>query len=513
MGVLDNLNIIKSCKEDIKQAIADKGVDMTNVAFTEYATKISEIQTGGDYLDIRANMSTYYSTAESVPNHAFVYCNSLQSVNLPMCSFLGSSAFQNCSSLQSVNLPMCSFLGNNAFADCNSLQSVNLPMCSSVGGYVFDSCSSLTEINLPLCSIIENGVFYDCSKLSSVNLPNCISVGGSTFANCSSLTEINLPMCGYVGYNAFANCSSLTEVNLPICNLINDRAFFRCSSLNELDLRAIYMCDLSKSTAFSGTPFASGNGSIYVHVAHLSKFQNATNWTYFSKCLVGVGDPDKPLLSYDNGRVYGDTRVLYSNYSTFLSISKSNITSIDLPMCSHLLSDYMFANCLSLSTINLPNCVSIPFSCFSSCSSLTSVDLPKCEYVDNGGFLWCFNLSSVNLPMCSFLGSSAFDRCNNLTSVNLPICEYIGSNAFQGCSSLTEVNLPMCSYMGFNAFFNCLNISRMTVGTSISEVCVISQQAIPRTDKLESIFVPMSLVDAYKSAPIWSNFASKIYGI
>ena len=39
MAVIDNLNIIKSCKEDIKQAIINKGVDMTGVSLEGYATK------------------------------------------------------------------------------------------------------------------------------------------------------------------------------------------------------------------------------------------------------------------------------------------------------------------------------------------------------------------------------------------------------------------------------------------------------------------------------------------
>lgn len=38
------LNTVKS---SIKSAIASKGIDMTNVPFTEYASKIDEIETGG----------------------------------------------------------------------------------------------------------------------------------------------------------------------------------------------------------------------------------------------------------------------------------------------------------------------------------------------------------------------------------------------------------------------------------------------------------------------------------
>ena len=109
MSVLDNLNRIKSCKDDIKQALTDRGVDMTNVAFTEYATKISEIQTGGgsgDYVELRNSLTTYSnSNLTEVPDYTFAGCADLTTVNLPNCTCVDSYAFYNTDSLTTVNLP------------------------------------------------------------------------------------------------------------------------------------------------------------------------------------------------------------------------------------------------------------------------------------------------------------------------------------------------------------------------------------------------------------------------
>jgi hypothetical protein len=41
---MDNLIAIENCKEDIKTALINKGVDMTGVAFTGYAEKINALQ-------------------------------------------------------------------------------------------------------------------------------------------------------------------------------------------------------------------------------------------------------------------------------------------------------------------------------------------------------------------------------------------------------------------------------------------------------------------------------------
>lgn len=44
MSLIDNLNVINTCKEDIRTALIDKGIDMTNVAFSDYAEKIASLQ-------------------------------------------------------------------------------------------------------------------------------------------------------------------------------------------------------------------------------------------------------------------------------------------------------------------------------------------------------------------------------------------------------------------------------------------------------------------------------------
>ena len=44
MSLIDNLNAIENCKNDIKSALINKGVDMTDVAFSGYAEKINALQ-------------------------------------------------------------------------------------------------------------------------------------------------------------------------------------------------------------------------------------------------------------------------------------------------------------------------------------------------------------------------------------------------------------------------------------------------------------------------------------
>ena len=124
-------------------------------------------------------------------------------------------------------------------------------------------------------------------------------------------------------------------------------------------------------------------------------------------------------------------------------------------------------------------------------------------------------LQTVNLPNCISVGENAFAFCSNLSSVYLPNCEYIGSSVFYICSSLTQVNLPMCSYIGRGAFGYCTSLSIITIGyssvCSLNNLGAFSNTQI--TSSTGSIYVPTSLVDAYKSAPNWSYFSTQIFPI
>ena len=86
-------------------------------------------------------------------------------------------------------------IGQYAFHYCNSLTSVNFPVCTDIGKYAFYVCNNLTSVNFPVCTIIGYSAFYACNKLTSVNFPVCTNICGNAFAYCNSLTSVNFPVC------------------------------------------------------------------------------------------------------------------------------------------------------------------------------------------------------------------------------------------------------------------------------------------------------------------------------
>ena len=132
---------------------------------------------------------------------------------------------------------------------------------------------------------------------------------------------------------------------------------------------------------------------------------------------------------------------------------------------------------------------------FYNCRSLTSVSFPVCTSIGGYAFNGCINLASVNFPACTSIASQAFRYCSSLTSANFPICANIGSSAFGGCSKLASLTLgasSVCTLYNSNVF----------TGTPISVSTYIGNYG--------SIYVPASLVNAYKSATNWTRYSSRI---
>ena len=202
MTIKDNLNQINTYKTDIKNAIINKGISMTGVPLSGYASKITEIS--GDYIDVRNKLGdNYYSTITSIPAYTFVGSYNLQSISLPNCTTIGSSASTDCYNLSKgglsfVSLPKCKSVYFEAFYYCRSIYYADLPVCTHIGSYAFTQADKMSYVNIPQCTLIRSYVFQNCKKLKTISLSQVTSVtkldNSNAFYNCKSLTSIYVPM-------------------------------------------------------------------------------------------------------------------------------------------------------------------------------------------------------------------------------------------------------------------------------------------------------------------------------
>ena len=200
-----------------------------------------------------------------------------------------------------------------------------------------------------------------------------------------------------------------------------------------------------------------------------------------------------------------------SNSASFVGISvyanRKNIQTVYLPNCLYVDAD-AFGSCTSLYSVELPICKYLYNVAFGSCYSLQSISIPNCEYLGYQVFRYCSNLTKIDLPNLISTSGSPFIGCINLSEISIPNCKYLGNYVFQECSALTKLVLPKCSYLGNGVFFKCINLSEVII--EYSSVCEIGSNNLNWTG---NIYVPASLVDAYKSATNWSQYSDRIFPI
>ena len=163
---------------------------------------------------------------------------------------------------------------------------------------------------------------------------------------------------------------------------------------------------------------------------------------------------------------------------------------------------------------NISNSASFVYSSAYEYKDVQTVDLPNCLYVGNKAFYYCTGLTTVNLPSCTDLYASAFKSCWNLSYISLPNATRLSIYCLANCSVLQTISLPKCSYLNKYAFWSCYNLNTIYMGIELSTVAsMVSRNALLDCSALQSIYVPASLVDAYKSAPNWSYFSNQIFPI
>ena len=222
--------------------------------------------------------------------------------------------------------------------------------------------------------------------------------------------------------------------------------------------------------------------------------------------------------------------------------SCSSLTSITIPESVTSIGYSAFVGCESLTSIVIPDSVTwIGGSAFHGCSSLTSITIPdSVTWIDWGAFHGCSSLTSITIPdSVTSIGEGAFVSCSSLTSIVIPdSVTSIGVSAFAGCTSLISITIPdSVTSIGNGAFQYCESLTSVTIGDSVTSIgdwafsdctsltSVYCKPTIPPTlgnmnyvfnnnASGRKIYVPASdddsIVNAYKTADYWSDYASAI---
>jgi hypothetical protein len=200
----------------------------------------------------------------------------------------------------------------------------------------------------------------------------------------------------------------------------------------------------------------------------------------------------------------------------------SSLTSVNIPKVTSI-GSYAFQHCTALQSIDLFNLTKLEASVFNGCTSITSIDAPNVTTVGTRAFYNCKNATNINLPNATSLADYAFYYCNSLASIALPQVSSMTNYVFQYCENLKSVDLPKVQRIYGYDFASCYRLERLILrsetmttlaGTNAFDKCYHLHGTVnaiynPNGDKDGYIYVPRALVDSYKGATNWSNFATQ----
>lgn len=508
------------------------------------------------------------SSLEEIGYNAFCNCPSIETINwsnLTSLKTIASGSFysewdKKYALLTNIDLSATKVetIGDNAFENIRALESIKFPSTlKRIGNYAFQYQSNLNNIDLSNTQVTElgNNVFESCSNLQSVSLPTCLKkIGSRTFAGASSSLQINLSNVEIIGDNAFKD-RYLYEVDLSSATSIGLNAF---TSDLVVTINSSTPANIKPNSFTKGTRFYVTTDAYDTFCTTLIWSNWANNISMFNIDADGVkwmyrylSDTESMCITSASG--YGQN-VTVPNYVSYKNsnvpvthlenaFNGANISSITLPTTLTNIGNNAFSS-TKLQSIEIPASVtSIGDYAFYYCKNLVSVTFaPNSALQTIGNYAFASNeytyedgsesqLTSIELPASvTSIGDGAFQYCRKLNTVTFEAnsqLEAIGSNAFRGCYKITEFDLSKVKTIGSYAFYGVnlasIDLSSATAvgnnafsGGDAGEPFFTINNTTPATIESKafptnSIFlVPGTSVNTYRTANIWSNYASRI---
>lgn len=226
MAIVDKLDYLLETKNQIKEAIKEKGVEVEdNISFRNYANKIRQLEKVSNCI-----------TENTINNMENIFLKIFKSLPKDIGFFLSKvnmtstiNMFSDCVNLIELDLSGFNTSNvtqmNNMFYNCSNLVEINLSSFDTTNvthmSSMFKNCPNLIELNLSSFDTSRvtdmTQMFYGCENLVTVNgILNCdkTSNTNSFISGCINLETIYIKNFNTPRNNNFSDCVKLSHESL-----------------------------------------------------------------------------------------------------------------------------------------------------------------------------------------------------------------------------------------------------------------------------------------------------------
>ena len=427
-------------------------------------TYVSSSTLDNDKVDKEKLTYAYFPYATSMDSNLFSDYSKLVAISAPSLTTLPMYFLQNCNQLASASFPAVTRVEDYAFQSCYQLNRIDLPSCTDVSYNAFMSFNGDIHFAAANESAIKKTKWYqnmgEGYSRAYFDLYASESGGGGGSVYCTEVTTMTSSTMSDEGYSDISSKNGIKYAYVAAATTLDSGAFEMCNNLQSAYLPK------AESITSESFRYCYALKDIHVPKANKAAIINAMGWTE-------SGNPkiDSATVYFDLFKTEGTDP---ADVNCTISSELTTVTNNDVR--SGELSQYFNSETYSSTIIKplggsgekspiafaMANCTEIGENAFSG-SILSSVEMPNVLTVGNYAFQYCQQLTSISLPAATSIGESAFQSCQQLTSISLPAATSIGNYAFSGCYQLTSISLPAATSIGNYAFQSCQQLTSISL--------------------------------------------------
>ena len=370
----------------------------------------------------------------SLSSNMFSACSALKVLNLDNVFEVPNNYFTNIG-FNSISLSNCRYIRRSAFFNkSNKFTTIDFPRCVQIASVAFYP-SAFSFINLPVLFKYNGAPFTGCSFIGPANIRTSVYgvvdysiFSGVTFSTDAETAPIYVNKEYYSYYSTAEGWSSLYDLGLikPSEDSVENMLYYSDGVLGG-----------NTYAIFSDFSSITGDISSILSAVSLPNCEYIGDGAFSSyEFLKSVYMPNVSYVG--SNAFYNDHRLEEINLQNCSYVGSNafgmckGLKNIYLPNCFYIGSSAFYA-CDGIESV-YANCRILGYGAFFGASGLKSVDLPVCSYIDTMGLYYCWRLSSVSLPNVITVGYNAFQHCTALRDIDLPSCKTLYGSAFYECS-------------------------------------------------------------------------------